>query len=365
MVGTAVGISERPELRPSAKRLSARTVETLKVPGYHADGAVTGLYLQVSPKRSKADAVVSRSWIYRYSSPTSGKRREMGLGSTTLLSLQEARSTATECRRLVHSGRDPIEVRRETQVERKLAQTRNVTFDAAAAACIQDMKVEWSNPKSEAQWQASLQAYASPELGAMPVSGIRTDDILRVLKPIWSTKTETATRIRQRVEKVLDWAKAMGYRTGENPAKLENGLGKLLPSASKLKRQRLRRQPAVPFAEARAFLNDLQQKSGIAALALEFLVLTAARTAEVTGASWREFDLDASRWVIPGERMKARKEHRIPLSPRAVQILKLMQSTHCTQPDSHVFPGQSRKRADDGSVGLSSAALLAVMKSIA
>ncbi len=210
---------------------------------------------------------------------------------------------------------------------------------------------EWKNEKHRAQWASSLESYAYPVLGSLPVEHVTTELVLRVLEPIWTTKTETATRVRQRIETVLDWCKARKLVTGDNPASLKGGLGELLPKASKV--AQVTHQPALPYAQVHTFVTALRKKRGISAKALEFLLLTAVRSGEVLGAQWNEFDLGTNIWTVPAERMKAGREHRVPLCIRAQEIIKeMLEGRQC----DYVFPGPS------GQKGMSSAALLALMK---
>ncbi len=333
--------------RSARSALTAKQVETATKLGYTADGKQPGLNLQVV---LGANGYV-RSWVFRYTSPTSGKRREMGLGSTGIVGLADARALAADAFKLISNGIDPKDHRDAERLNRVVAVKHNVTFEEVASECIAVKQCEWKNGKHRLQWTASLETYAYPLLGKVPVDQITMEQVLAVLQPIWTTKTETATRVRQRIETVLDWAKAKKLRTGDNPAALKGSLGELLPKASKIKK--VTHQPALPYQQIHAFVQALRAKNGISPKAFEFLILTAARSGEVLGAKWDEIDLASKVWTIPAERMKAGREHRIPLSARAVTIIQAMLAgRQC----DFVFPDPS------GSKGMSNGALLAVIK---
>lgn len=281
-------------------RLSARAVQTLKEPGYHADGG--GLYLLVGPTGSK-------SWVLRYQ--LRGRRREMGLGSAILVSLQEARSAALEQRKLVAQGRDPL-------TERASAAAVGRTFGECTEALIASLAPGWKHEAQAEQWRQSLRDYG-PAPG-LPIDQVDTAAVMACLQPIWASKTETANRVRGRIERVLDWARVHGLRTGDNPARWRGHLDKLLPKPSKVGNRR--HHEAMPYADVPAFMARLAERDGAARRALRFTILTAARTGEVTGAAWEEFDLAAAVWTIPAERMKGGREHQVPLTPAAVAILR-------------------------------------------
>lgn len=323
--------------------LSARSVQVEKRPGYHRYGP--GLYLQVASGGTKA-------WIFRFKSPVTGKQREMGLGSLAILSLAKARERAIECRQQMLTGADPIEERNSRRRVQQLEQARTITFQQAAEQCIDSKKHEWKNAKHGQQWVNTLTTHAYPTIGKLSVAALDTGLVLKVLEPIWVSKAETASRVRQRIETVWDWAKARGYVVGENPARLKGHLDKLLPKTSKIKR--VKHHAALPYKQINPFIVALRKQKGSAPLALEFLILTAARTSEVTGARWGEIDLDDRVWVIPATRMKARVEHRIPLCDRAVEILASVNTNHGL--DQFVFPGWKR------AAGLSNGAFLALVK---
>jgi integrase len=326
-----------------AKLNSSRSVESVKDVGYHRCGP--SLYLQVSPSGTK-------SWIYRFKSPVTKKQREMGLGSQSVIGLAEARQLALEQKRLVALGTDPIEERKQIQKSKVIEQARYVTFNEVAEACIKAKSHEWRNAKHAQQWSNSLKRYAYPILGDLPLSDISTDLVLKVVEPIWISKTETASRVRQRIETIWDYGKARNYVDGENPARLKGHLDQLLAKTSKVKR--VRHFPALPYNQIGNFMKSLRNRSGFSALGLEFLILTAGRTGEVIGAKWAEIDLEQEVWTIPAERMKAGKEHRVPLTPRAMEILNSITSNR--NPEAYVFSGWKQN------TGLSNNAFLAVLK---
>ncbi|MEY4076037.1 MAG: Prophage integrase [Pseudomonadota bacterium] len=333
--------------RRAATALTARQVLTTTKQGYLADGMQPGLNLQVTPGRHG----LSRSWVFRYTSPTTQKRREMGLGSVDARSLADAREIVSNLRLQVLNGSDPKDARDVDRREQQLERAKLLTFKEAASQCIAAKEHEWRNAKHEAQWSSSLETYAHPAIGSCLVSEITTEDVLRLLEPIWTKKTETATRVRQRIETVMDWCKARKLVSGDNPASLKGGLGILLPKASKV--AKVQHHAALPYTDIHTFVQALRNKKGVSPRALEFLVLTAARSGEVLGAKRNEFDLTANIWTIPADRMKAGKEHRIPLCTRAREIVDVMFAAGTCD---FVFPGPT------GESGLSSAALLAVMK---
>ena len=322
---------------------SAKSVEAIKEVGYHT--CAKGLYLQVSKQGTK-------SWLFRYTSPITKKRREMGLGSLDFVSLAEARQLAVDNKRLVIHGKDPIEERKQSQLQKQLEQARNLTFREVAEACIQSKSHGWKNAKHAQQWTNSLEAYVFPILGHLPISEVSTDLVLKILDPIWVTKAETASRVRQRIETIWDYGKARNYVSGENPARLKGHLDKILSKTAKVKR--VRHFPALPYNEIGSFVKELRTRSGYSALGLEFLILTAARTGEIIGAKWSEIDLEKAVWTIPSERMKAGVEHRVPLSSRAFEILESITSNR--NPEEYIFSGWKRN------TGLSNNAFLALLK---
>ncbi len=304
--------------RIAAKALSARQVETEGRAGYHADGPHTGLYLQVTHTNNG----ITRSWVYRYTSPTTRKRRELGLGSARVRKLSDARAISSELRLKVLNGIDPKDERDKARAIAITSRAQQINFDEAITQCMAAKSAEWKNIKHGQQWHNTLTTYASPLLGKLPVDLITTDLVHKVLQPIWQNKTETATRVRQRIETVLDWCKARGYCQGENPARLKGALGQLLPKSQKIKK--VEHHPALPYQRANEFVMALRKQGGMTSLALEFMLLTACRTGEVATARWEEVDFASRIWTIPAERMKAGREHRVPLSIRAIEILKTL-----------------------------------------
>jgi integrase len=292
-----------------SNRLTARMVEQLKKPGYYGDGG--GLVLRVAEGGSKV-------WLFRYK--THGRVREMGLGPIRDVSLAEAREGAREARRLRRAGIDPIDAKRQRQAAARLDAAKTVTFAQCAAAYIENHRASWRNQKHAAQWEATLRTYAYPVFGNLPVAAVDTALVIKVLDPIWSKKPETASRLRGRIEAVLDFAKVRGYRVGENPARWKGHLKEALPAVSKLRN--VKHHAALPYAEIGAFMDELQAREGGGLAALKFAILTAARTGEVIGARWSEIDMAASVWTIPAKRMKAGVEHRIPLSKQALAVLR-------------------------------------------
>jgi integrase len=297
--------------------------------GMHGDGA--GLYLQVT--------ATGRSWIFRY--PLAGRRREMGLGSLDNVGLAAARQAAQDARSVLAGGQDPIEARKASRAAQRSAEAQAVTFEEAAEAYIAANEAAWRNPKHRAQWRATLKAYAFPVLGKLAVGAIDTGLVLKVLEPIWQKKPETASRVRGRIETVLAAATARGQRTGPNPAQWRNHLDQLLPARSKVRR--VRHQPALPYPQVPALMKQLAglNRQSVSVSALRFCILTAARTGEVIGMQWPEVDRKARLWTVPGERMKAGREHRVPLSPAAAAIVERMAKVRVS---AYVFPGWREKQ---------------------
>ena len=337
--------------RIALKSLTVRRAETEVRPGYYADSTAPGLYLQVTEGASG----VSRSWVFRYTSPTLRKRREMGLGPVSVRKLADARTLAMGYKAQILAGQDPLDERQALKVANAQARSKQVTFEQAATECIKAKTPEWKNAKHCSQWTNTLTTYTYPFIGKVPIHLLTTGAIYEVLKPIWLEKTETATRVRQRIEVVWDWGKARGYCSGENPARLRGGLGELLPKSRKVKR--VEHHPALPFKNINAFITTLRKKRGVGPLAFEFMILTAARTGEVIGAKWDEIDLTTKVWTIPGERMKAGKEHRIPLSTRAIEILKVMKKGRL---NDYVFASHTKTAASH----LSTGTFLSIIKEI-
>lgn len=293
----------------TSKQLTAVQIARLKEPGRYSDGG--GLYLQVSKWKTK-------SWLFRYE--RDGRERQMGLGPVDIVSLADARERARAARRLLLDGLDPIDARKTERAALKLTAARTISFRECAEAYIAAHRASWKNDKHAAQWPATLMAYAYPVIGHLSAADIDTGLVLRVLEPIWRAKTETASRLRGRIEKILDWARVRGYRAGENPARWTGHLDQLLARKSKI--ARITHRPALPYAELPKFMAELRARKGASARALEFLILTAARTSEVIGARAPEFDFVQGTWTVPAERMKADREHRVPLVGRAIELVR-------------------------------------------
>lgn len=296
-------------------------------PGRHADGG--GLHLLVKPTGA-------RSWVYRFM--LNGKSRDVGLGAAGQggMSLADARDEAAALRLKVKAGIDPLEERdreaAKTLAAAQAAKVAGTTFRDVATAYIAANEESWRNPKHRQQWRNTLDTYVYPVIGDLPVAEVETVHVLKILEPIWKGKAETASRIRGRIETVLDSAKARGYRHGENPARWRGHLAQILPARTRLSRGH---HKAIVFEQIPEFVRALQKREAVAALALEFAILTAARSGEVLGATWAEVDLDKATWTIPAHRMKAAKEHRVPLSPRAVAILESLKPLG----GAYLFPG--------------------------
>ncbi|MBZ0330682.1 tyrosine-type recombinase/integrase [Halomonas sp. ANAO-440] len=315
-------------------KLSPRKVATAG-PGKHEDGG--GLRLVVSGGGAK-------KWVLRFT--LKGKRREMGLGSFPDTGLADARRKAEHYRRLAKDGADPIQARDAEQQE-----TSTPTFTSCAARYIQSHRRSWRNAKHARQWVSTLKTYARPVIGNMPVDEIDTQDIVSILNPIWTSKTETAKRVQGRIENVLDYAAAHKYRDEANPARWRGHLDKLLAKPSRVKK--VSHHPAMPYDEVAAFMAELQGNTSISSKALQLLMLTATRTSEVLRSEWPEIDLDNETWAIPADRMKARREHRVPLSTQAVSLLSDLPRV---QGNPYVFPGARLGRP------LSNMAMLQLMR---
>ena len=317
------------------KRILEKTaleVSRLRTEGSHAVGGVSGLYLHVVGG--------SRSWVFRYLFMR--QRRRMGLGSYPLVSLAEAREAARAALKLRNSGTDPIKARDDEREAARLAHAKRLEFDKAAEAFIREHESTWRNVKHVQQWRNTLATYVSPHFGTVPVSDMDQAMVLRALAPIWKTKTETASRLRGRIEQVLDWATAHGHRSGPNPARWRGHLEHILANPDKV--APVKHHPAVPFTQLPSVYQQIAAVPTQTARALCFLILTAVRSGEVRGMVWDEVDLDAGLWVIPAERMKAKKEHRVPLPRQAVELLR-------TQPREplveHVFPSNRKGPLSD------------------
>jgi integrase len=301
-------MAETENMPKKAKELKPIEVARLTASGFHAVGGVAGLHLRVSDSGA-------RSWIARLL--VGRKRRDIGLGGYPDVPLSQARERTREAREKIRNGIDPVEARRAALTSLR----GTLTFDQAAERLISAKSPEWKNAKHAAQWVATLKTYASPTVGNMPVDQIELSHVVDILTPIWREKTETATRLRSRIEAVLSWATASGYRSGENPARWRGNLDAgILPRAGKIRK--VVHHAAVPIDDVPGFMAQLRQREGVAARALEFLILTATRSGEVRGAQWSEIDLEAATWTIPAERMKAGKAHSVPLTAPALAILR-------------------------------------------
>ncbi|TPW00243.1 MAG: putative prophage CPS-53 integrase [Beijerinckiaceae bacterium] len=309
-------------------RFSDRGVKAAK-PGMFCDGG--GLYLQVT---DSPGGKTSKSWLFRFKSPSLARERQMGLGSIQDVGLAEARAKAAEGRKLLLEGVDPIEARQARKMGVKVANAKTMTFAQCAASYIAAHQPGWRNAKHAAQWEATLSTYVSPTFGALPVEAVDTALVMKALELIWTTKPETASRVRGRVESILAWATVRG-RQGPNPAQWKNHLDHLLPSRSKVRK--VKHHAALPWGEMPKFMVALSCRTATAARALEFVILTAARTSEVIGARWSEIDLDQRLWTVPANRMKGGREHRVPLSAVALGVLERMATVRM---DDFIFPGE-------------------------
>lgn len=307
------------------QKLSALKVKNLSKPGYHSDGG--GLYLRVAPGGSK-------QWCFRYM--LDSKPHFMGLGSVNTLTLADAREKAGDCRKLILDGQDPIQMmgRDARKAKRMESVAGSISFDECAKQYIEAHKAGWRNPKHAQQWANTLQAYASPVFGKLSVSQLDTNHVLKAIQPIWATKPETANRVRGRVELILDWAKVRGFRAGENPARWKGHLDKLLPARSKV--SKVKHHEALPYGQAPAFMKKLRAEVGVSPKALEFVILTACRVSEAVKAEWPEIDFKAKLWTVPADRTKSGREHRVPLAPDAIKLLKALQEESTGQ---FIFPG--------------------------
>lgn len=317
-------------------KLSAAAVSRQKVPGHYGDGG--GLWLQVS-------TVGTKSWVFRFT--RLGKTREMGLGALHTVSLADAREKAAACRKQLLDGVDPIEARASQRVTDQAATARALTFDQCAEQYIEAHRAGWRNEKHAAQWTATLSTYAGPVFGHLPVAAVDTALVMKALTPIWTTKTETAKRVRGRIESVLSWAAVQKLRTGENPARWRGHLDKLLAPPEKV--AKVEHHPALPYARIGEFMQMLRAEQGTSARAVEFVILTAARTSEVFNATRDEFDLGAGIWTIPADRMKAGRPHRVPLSSQALALIK---AALADEGSNYVFQGAKERRPLSNMAGL-------------
>ena len=313
------------------QRLSALQVTKLTKPGLYGDGG--GLTLQITPTGVK-------SWLLRYM--IAGKPFGMGLGPTHTVSLAEARKKALDARKLLIDGINPLSARKQNQIAEALANAKMMTFDQCGEAYILAHQAGWKNAKHRDQWANTLNTYASPVFGHLPVAAIDTGLVVKCLATIWDSKTETASRLRGRIESVLGWATTSGYRTGENPARWKGHLENLLATISKT--SRTKNHPSLPWPRMGAFMSALRLRDGVSARAVEFAILTACRSGEVRGARWAEFDIAGKLWTIPAARMKAKREHQVPLSDPAVALLASLRKG---SEDGVVFAGTKGQPLSD------------------
>lgn len=328
-----------------AEKLSATKVAKLKEAGRYGDGR--GLYLQIGPTGNK-------SWLFRYM--IAGKAREMGLGPLHTIGLAAARDRAREARRLILDGKDPIDVRRTDKVRLFIEAAKAITFEEAAKQYVAAHSPGWKNKKHAAQWTATLigPKAVTASINPLPVSQVDTALVMKALEPIWKEKPETATRVRGRIERVLAWATVRGFRQGDNPARWRGHLKEMLPAKSKI--HKVKHHPALAYDQAPAFMADLRTRDSISARALEFTILNASRTEETIGARWDEIDLTSKIWTVPAARMKAEKDHRVPLTPCSIEILKALPREAGGE---FVFPGGKAKQH------LSNAAMAELLKGMA
>lgn len=323
-----------------SRKLTALEVSRLKETGKHSVGE--GLYLQISKTGSK-------SWLFRYS--YNGKSKWMGLGPAHIVTLAEARSKMIILKKDLVSGEDPLLKKREKQKQSKLAEAKSITFDDCAKQYIEAHKPSWKNKKHISQWENTIKTYASPIIGGLPIAEIDLPLVLKVLRPIWYDKTETASRLRGRLERILSWAAVQGYRPSDNPAAWRGHLDQLLPKRAKV--QKTQHFKAMPYDEVSSLIHQLRDMNGTSIRALEFLILTATRTSETLKATWNEINWNEHSWEIPAERMKAGKIHKVPLSSKAYEILLEMQKNSTCD---YIFPGKIKGKP------LSNMALLTVLR---
>jgi integrase len=296
----------------------------------YGDGA--GLYLQVT---EGADGTARKSWLFRYAA--AGRERQMGLGPLIDVSLAEARVRASAARELRRAGKDPIAEREAARAQVSLVAAKTISFDDCATAYIAAHRAGWRNIKHASQWSNTVATYCSPVFGKLPVQLVDVGLVMKAIEPLWTTKPETAGRVRGRVERILDWAKVRGYRDGDNPARWRGHLDHLLPARVKV--SRVKHHAALPYSELPTFMMQLESRDAMAARALELAILTATRTGEVIGARWTEVDLEGRVWTISADRMKGSREHRVPLSDAAVEVVRHMRAN---RQNEYVFPGERR-----------------------
>jgi integrase len=318
--------------------LSAVEIRRLSKPGRYAVGGVAGLLLSIKETGAK-------SWVLR--TMVGGKRRNIGLGGFPDVSIAVAREKARQMKEKIAEGVDPVVERQARKARMISAQAKKLTFAEAARLYHEKKVLELRNEKHKKDWISSLERHAMPIIGAIPVSDIEFTHILKILDPIWAEKTETATRVRQRLEAVLTWATVSGYRSGENPARWRGHLEAVLPKPSKLKSES--HFPALPWQEIGAFMADLRKRNGSGPRCLEFIILTAVRSGEARLATWNEIDFKSGIWTIPAERMKARKEHRVPLCDDALSLLNNLPRL---EGSDYVFPGANGGPLSDMTVSM-------------
>jgi integrase len=322
------------------RRLTTRFVGTVTKPDLYPDGA--GLWLQVNGPTSK-------SWIFRFT--RHGRTRDMGLGSLRTVSLADARDQASICRRQLLDGIDPIEARRAKQMQGLLAAASTMTFEECGKAYIAAHESGWRNAKHRQQWRNTLDTYVYPVVGTLPVQAVDTPMVMRILEPIWAARPETAGRVRGRIESILNWATVRQFRAGENPARWKGHLDHLLPRKGKI--HKVRHQPAMPYQAVPGFMAELRDQASTSARALEFTILTVVRTSETIGATRPEIDREAKIWTIPAGRIKAERDHRAPLSDRAIEILDALPRE---EGNDHLFIGAKKGK------GLSNMAMLELLR---
>ncbi len=322
-------------------KLTAKEVEKKTAPGLYGDGG--GLTLQITKAGVK-------SWLYRYM--INGKAYGMGLGPAHTITLADARQKAAEARKLVIEGINPLEAKRQRKLDAEMVKARLMTFDQCADTYIEAHRASWRNAKHADQWTNTIATYVSPLIGPMPVAQIDTAMVVKVLtqpddmgQQFWQSKNETASRVRGRIESILGWATTSGFRSGDNPARWKGHLENLLATISRA--QRIKNHPSLEWTRMGAFVHDLRQRDGVAARAVEFTILTAARSGEVRGACWSEIDLAAKVWTIPASRMKAKREHEVPLSDAALALIKSMPKIDGTD---LIFPGTKGQALSDMSM---------------
>jgi len=317
------------EIMPTLlNKLTAIKVTNTTEPGLYADGG--NLYLQISKRGSK-------SWIFRYR--RNGRLRDMGLGSFPTVSLADARKRATAHRNTLTEGKDPLYAKKQDLIEQKLKESESMTFMQCAETYIDIHKAGWSNQKHIDQWTNTLNTYVKKYFGDKPVRDVDVHDIDACLKPIWEKKTETATRIRGRIESILDWATVKGYRKGDNPARWKETLRHMLSAPTKIRK--VRHHPALPYSDIQKFVQQINDHPGVTSYALRFTILTACRTSEVIKAKWHEIDMDGRVWSIPEERMKMKRPHRVPLTD---EMMKILRSLELIRSNDYLFPGQKENR---------------------